>query len=188
MEYPIELLSAQSEANLRKVHQPLQDLAPERAAYEVANSLRSQVMKFQALQRITQSVSEIVSSVTACSTGCSHCCLQAVDISEIEAKAISKATGRAYTQPKLGETFINQKKYRGVPCNFLKDGRCSIYSERPIICRTYANMSNISEVCNCMASPNHMVPLLDVTSLVPAYAMICTMEVADIRDWFPEQL
>lgn len=185
MQYPIELLGAQADINLKKLHQPLKDLAPELTAYEIASSSRSQVMKFQSLQRLTQNMSEIVSSVTACQTGCSHCCKQAVDVCELEAKAISKAIGQKYVKPKRVDVTVNQKKYRGVPCNFLKEGRCSIYEVRPIICRTYANLSNISEVCNCTASPSHAVPLLDNSGMVFSVLAICGAEYHDIRDWFP---
>lgn len=188
MKYSIDLLGAQAKANLNKLRQPLGDLAPERTAYEIAASSRSQIIKFQSLQRLTQSMSDVISNVTACRNGCSHCCCQAVDICELEAKAISKAIGQRYVKPKITDVTDRQKKYRGVPCNFLEEGRCSIYEARPIICRTYANLSNISEVCNCTASPSHAVPLLNNNGIVFSVLAICGADYYDIRDWFPNVL
>lgn len=95
-----------------------------------------------------------VSDITvACRRGCAHCCHMWVDASPAEilyiAKSISgqprhieaiaeaaAATGRMTSAERA--TFV-------YPCPMLRSGECSIYSVRPIVCRSAVSMS--AEVC-----------------------------------------
>lgn len=186
MNYSRELVDKEAMSNLAGIAQKLQDLDPETSAFQVATSERSQVAKFQSLQRITQSVSEIATQSTACKKGCSYCCYQSVSVCELEARAISKLTGRIYKKPEYTSVFKDRQMYRGDPCTFLSNGKCSIYAERPIICRTHVNMSCIAELCD-VTGLDQDVPYLNMSSLTLSIGLICGVEFHDIRHWFPKE-
>ena len=160
---------------------------PWKSAAQAATSTKSQIMKFQSLKDITSKISQIGSQLTACSSSCNYCCYQSVSVCELEASAISKLTGRSYTRPKNTSVYEDRQKYMGVPCTFLDKGRCSIYEERPIICRTHLNLSNVNEICKVGNNLSSNVPYLDTSPLLSAIGLICGVEYHDIRDWFPKE-
>lgn len=102
-----------------------------------------------------------------CKAGCAACCRQLISISDIEAYAIDAVIERmpqerrahvlerfadaerqlaaikppddiieALNGPDRDVFAITYFKY-GVACPFLEDERCSIYSDRPLVCREY---------------------------------------------------
>jgi len=66
----------------------------------------------------------------ACKMGCDLCCMD-YSIFPVEFFSIVSELKRQNITPELAPT----RKKEG--CVFLKDHKCSIYSERPIICRTH---------------------------------------------------
>jgi|GEM_PF-4130004 len=103
---------------------------------------------------------------TDCHKGCDHCCYMAVAVSEFEADYIKNYINNNWTNEQKRQLHIkiqdlnkshkeifdidylisNIKYQNRVPCIFLEDGCCSIYSVRPAICRTYLSFSP-SQVC-----------------------------------------
>jgi len=90
----------------------------------------------------------------ACRAGCDHCCrsLPEITVTAIETFHITDyITGNS--EPAEIEALINTLiKTRAeaeteapswplAPCPLLKDGRCSIYEARPLICRGYNSYS-----------------------------------------------
>jgi Fe-S-cluster containining protein len=103
----------------------------------------------------------------SCKAGCAACCRQLVSISDIEAHAIAEMVERmpdarrAHVQERFAETerrlaaikppddiiealngpgrkaFAIEYFRYGVPCPFLEDESCSIYDDRPLVCREY---------------------------------------------------
>lgn len=188
MQHSKDAIHQQATKNLLEISRQLygNDIAEE--AYTMALSPVTRVVKFQKLQKLTQKLSDIASPITACASGCSYCCYQATSVSEVEARAISKLTGRRYLKPEDTDVFEDRKKYEGVPCTFLVNGKCSIYSERPIICRTHINASNVVEICKVGSGTSQEVPYLDTSVLTIPIGLICGVEFHDIRDWFPKEL
>ena len=170
---------------LQALQKDIQFFNPWHEAKVAAFSVAPVQVKFQKLQAITSKISEMVSPKTACRNGCSYCCYQAVSISEIEAKAISKFIGKEYTKPNYSNVYENRNKYRGVACPFLKNGKCGVYEQRPLICRTHINLSQFSEICK-VGSDEMLVPYLDTTALDQPIIKVCG-EFNDIRHWFPKE-
>ncbi|MCW5747309.1 MAG: YkgJ family cysteine cluster protein [Alphaproteobacteria bacterium] len=103
----------------------------------------------------------------SCKEGCAACCRQLISISDIEAHAIAETIGRMpeWRRAQLMERFTAAERWLtaikpaddiiealngaerrdfaiayfryGVACPFLEDERCSIYLERPLVCREY---------------------------------------------------
>lgn len=184
-----EEIQVQAYSNLDKFARSIdaRGFNPWSSAMRVAVSAKSQVMKFQSLKEIATKISQIGSPITACGSGCNFCCYQSVSVSELEVRAISKLTGRSYVKPENTSVHEDRQKYLGVPCTFLDKGQCSVYEERPIICRTHLNLSNVNEICKVGDDLSPDVPYLDTSALLPAIGLICGVDFHDIRDWFTKE-
>lgn len=78
-------------------------------------------------------------------TGCGQCCTGApgfVFVTEKEIVAIARHLGLSVREfsrrflRKIGDRF-SLKEYKNYDCVFLKDNKCSIYTCRPVQCRTF---------------------------------------------------
>jgi len=86
----------------------------------------------------------------ACRLGCNHCCHNMVSVTAPEAFLIARAVRTREHQPLLLASALqprlaaaiglsaDQRVGRRIPCPLLIDGACSIYAERPIMCRQVA--------------------------------------------------
>ena len=85
--------------------------------------------------RYMDSFQPYLAQFTTCSKqgkGCSHCCRIDIQITSLEAENIWFYTRRSAQL--TGPVTTGHK----TPCPFLaNDGACSIYAERPLICRIY---------------------------------------------------
>jgi len=171
------------------------------AALEQAHKLRTlpRNLDFRAneLLKIVDELAGLVAPVASCKncrTG--HCCFQAVLISSWEAEQIAKFSKRKMTDaaaynPEFEdsrEKLVNQ--FSGIPCTFLKDGQCSVYAARPIMCRLHFSMDN--DITNCdiitIGKPNTSVPYFNFQPLEFAVAQLFLEgggKFADIREFFP---
>lgn len=188
---PKGIVSASVESNLEKLaphDTELRTLLIDEAD-EVSRMKAGYTVKRQRLIAITKSIANIVSPVVACRKGCSHCCKMAVAISSHEAEEITKATGRPHVNARMeidGAVLI--EKYRDVPCPFLVNNECSIYEVRPMVCRTYYNLSEFPELCDTLTFPGQDVPGLDLRTITLADTLNSLMDngtVNDIREYFP---
>jgi len=137
--------------------------------------------------------SEFFKPYISCSKGCDHCCHYDVQITELEAKYITKKTG-------IKHKNINEKikNFAPQPCVFLSEkGECSIYEARPIACRAFMALgpSNL-----CEGGDKWQVQLGNAefatpkSSLVMAYQMINhitglteELKLLDIRQFFKKR-
>lgn len=123
---------------------------------------------------------------SACRTGCSHCCHIPVKISENEAREMGKAIGRKPVPlERHHELAFTGYEY---PCPFLAEGACTVYEDRPAVCRTHMNLDQDELLCRL--DPNGVlipVPYLD-TRLFSMYAFETGGNPdrwGDLRQWFP---
>jgi Fe-S-cluster containining protein len=144
--------------------------------------------KMERFLEVADKLSKAVRPYAACKSGCSYCCSIAATITETEALIISRASG---IKPKKRVGGINEEltreKWFGVPCTFLKNGRCSIYNARPLACRLHANLANTSFFCDTEVPPGEsLVPQMNLDQINQAFAIEFVGDAwADIRDFFP---
>ena len=79
------------------------------------------------------------------------------------------------------------QRWEGVPCSFLKEGRCSIYASRPLACRLQLNMDDDDLLCQLIEGESIRVPYLNLTThhVAAVVALGMGQPIADIREWFP---
>jgi len=75
----------------------------------------------------------------ACAEGCASCCHQQLSVFEIEARRIRAALVELERRdPALRARIRDQAATPDDPrCALLVDDRCSVYAERPLICRSH---------------------------------------------------
>lgn len=75
----------------------------------------------------------------ACRSGCDRCCHQRFGVFELEAAPIRAALADlAVLDPELRERVRTRGRDTSLDaCALLVDGRCSVYDQRPVICRSH---------------------------------------------------
>ncbi|HOP62780.1 MAG TPA: YkgJ family cysteine cluster protein [Spirochaetota bacterium] len=94
--------------------------------------LKSVELYLKLIEKIDQYEAKLLekySSDIACRRGCDSCCILE-SVFPVEAYIICEAVRSGEVEPEC--TFNN-----GGKCVFLKNGGCSIYKVRPVICRTH---------------------------------------------------
>lgn len=82
----------------------------------------------------------------ACRNGCDTCCRSLIQVNPIFAHLALDHAQRTFTPDRLEQ--LHQRLLTGVPfCPFLFDGVCSIYEQRPMVCRGYYSL----DVALCLA-------------------------------------
>jgi Fe-S-cluster containining protein len=69
-----------------------------------------------------------------CRSGCHDCCHQRLSVSPVEAEPIRAALAAL---PSDVRARIADRAARGIDCAALEDGRCLIYADRPLVCRSH---------------------------------------------------
>lgn len=124
----------------------------------------------------------------ACKKGSANCCRMNVMISSLEAEQIARASGRkAMTVAKPRQHPIGT--FDGMDCPFLIDSVCSVYEDRPLVCRSHASYYATNFACDTVNMPITDAPIVEFTGLTKALAMVSAAKgyamFADIRDFFP---
>ena len=115
-----------------------------------------------ALKGIDKHISE--NSNMTCRAGCSACCHQQINISDSEADLIMEEVNKrsiVLDKVKLSrqanwdkKDYYHKKNRPHASCVFLQDNKCSIYNQRPAVCRSYTVSSNPS-FCNTKYRHKH---------------------------------
>ena len=143
------------------------------------------------LNRMYKAADKIVAATTpnsACRNGCSYCCHTPVAILQLEADILSQVTGRKANRVTGMISASDAQKHHRQPCPFLVKGKCSVYANRPMVCRLLINLSNSPYYCNTdIPAQESYVAMLNLTDLNYAFAgtFFSLGAVADIRDFFP---
>lgn len=114
--------------------------APEVAA---AEPFKSYVALIEKVESFLGAVRSKYGNFIKCQPGCSRCCLVDISIFQVEAEYLRKE----YEQLRPADQNLINKKARhskspegkgeNEECVLLIDGKCALYSHRPIICRTH---------------------------------------------------
>jgi Fe-S-cluster containining protein len=150
-----------------------------------AQASKTAGMRVQWLQKASIALANAYGPASACKPGCSHCCHIPVKLTQSEAVELGKAIKRK-PEKITGMTFdFDDSKFNGQPCTFLVNSECSIYEDRPSVCRTHMNMDKDELLCKTVPGMNVPVPYLDVRPITLSRVITGGRNpVADIREWF----
>lgn len=151
---------------------------------------QDQFARMRALRQLADEYTEYVGDNTACRRGCAHCCHCAVGVTKTEAELIGTEIKRApLNAPRRASDhagdFVDFDWGYHNPCAFLKNGECSIYEHRPIVCRVHFNLDNDDLLCRLNPPLGTTVVWLDTSHFRDAAIIIGGGHIADIRDFFP---
>jgi len=114
---------------------------------------------------------------TTCSEGCSFCCHEKIALSQTETKHLREVL----KDVKFNKQLVNRQNSRDFDtlkwvdkkCGLLKDGKCTIYKDRPLVCRTH-NSSVEPIDCNAEDGDNghRQVYILEVQAMQLALFII----------------
>ena len=145
------------------------------------------------LRKVADEAAAVIAPFTPCARGCDACCHNPALISEVDATLIAQATGAKLSTPQriidltAGPEARNEyfAPYVGVACTFLKDGACSIYKHRPVVCRVHHSIENSAAGCDGGRQP----AAVDLTEVFLAELRMMgrMMIYADVREFFPPQ-
>lgn len=139
----------------------------------------SAVSKTRELQELADHLLTAVAPFTPCRSGCSACCHYPVMVSEADVAIIeSKTTARRLLSP------LPKVDFMGTPCPFLRDGQCSIYAYRPLVCRMHVAFTPTSRWCAPEMSPKQEMPLLRFSGIEEARNGLGMRPPLDIRQVF----
>ncbi|HET7402745.1 MAG TPA: YkgJ family cysteine cluster protein [Usitatibacter sp.] len=141
--------------------------------------------------QIADGLSRAITPHVECRNGCSHCCSQPVGVSGYEVRAIERYTGRkaimqgraGVPHPELPQQMF--KRFTGVPCTFLAEGRCTIYPVRPIACRLHHSLMPSAEPCDTVRHPEMRVKSLNLRLDPVLIHIFRADDRGDIREFFP---
>lgn len=145
--------------------------------------------KLRKVYNLVNELMEYSKPYTACDKGCSSCCNINVMISEVEAELIAQKIGTKPV-PLRASKSREVGYFNGIPCPFLKSDACSIYEDRPYVCRQHVCFDESSYWCDPIRTNDvKEMPLLRFTEAEAAVLDIGKLEsggiFADIRDFFP---
>ena len=154
------------------------------------------------LRELAGTFADAVAPHAACTSGCAACCYQPVAVTLQEAEALAKETGARMQTPAAWSTEADMQ-HVGQACSFLQDSRCTIYQFRPIACRLMFNMDVDALLCQMVPGALSHVPYADYSDQKELYvrahlgrvktgeemqAALKTLQMADLRDFFPQGL
>lgn len=176
------------------------DRSPEERLIAQAAQAGSAAKRITWLRKAADAVQGAARTIAACKRGCSHCCHIGVVISRAEATVIAKETG-ASLNPMAGALKLEEAaspaaikeqtdRAFGQPCTFLKEGQCSIYDKRPLVCRLLINLDDDDLLCRLIENHAPEVPYLNTMNHQVALVAIMGkhQDYDDIRNWFPVAL
>ncbi|EAN9728883.1 YkgJ family cysteine cluster protein [Salmonella enterica] len=125
-----------------------------------------------------------VKNHAVCQKGCAYCCKIPVEITLIEARLISRETGKTIND----YATIEKLKVGNSYCPFLdkNNARCTIYSVRPLACRSFYSVDHYKYCKN--ADVDHLIITMDSSSkwieIQKTLLELSYQKMADIREWF----
>jgi len=99
----------------------------------------------EASQEAYRVSAEALESRLDCQTGCAFCCHTPVQVHILDAIAAAAARLSTPLDYQLPTRERDQLKKIFLPCPLLHQGQCSVYAQRPVVCRAYQS----SKVAAC---------------------------------------
>lgn len=80
-----------------------------------------------------------------CKAGCAHCCHHLISLSKDEGELLSSTSNTINKSRLIKQLNNTESNYNDSACVLLKDGKCTNYENRPLICRlTYVSTDPIN--------------------------------------------
>lgn len=164
---------------------------------KIAPENTSPKLKRRKVIAIANRMTDALSPHTACKPGCSHCCYMNTMIDEHEAVRLAEVSGikmkRLPYRP-LALVYLEGDQFNGQPCAFLVDEKCSVYEDRPLVCRTHHSLHDDASLCD-MSIPAALAvrpPMYDPDILEIPYREISAAHNerepwGNIAEFFPEE-
>lgn len=124
--------------------------ALERKSTLIAQENASIATKRRKIFELADEFNRVLQPHTAFQNGCSHCCSLPTLIYRFEAERLAKASGRRLTPMSFRprEVVVNAaRRFYGQPCPFLVNNHCSVYNDRPLICRLHHSLNDDATEC-----------------------------------------
>jgi len=119
---------------------------------------------------IANEITAALAPHAACKPGCSQCCHMNTMIYEHEAIRLAEVSGRKRVRlphRPLRQVYLDGNKFNNRPCPFLVDDKCSVYEDRPLVCRTHHSLHHDASLCDMSISAHEQVrPLMYNPDLV----------------------
>lgn len=148
------------------------------------------------LRALADRINAVLAPYVACRPNCASCCHIAVEISGWEATQIGRELGLRVREVRnsidttggINVCKESAERWLGQACGFLKDGRCSIYANRPLACRLHHNLDDSPAQCSTDIPINEsLVPTMDFQLVWVAYAALSVgTAVGDLSEFFAE--
>lgn len=123
-------------------------MAAQEIAADPTSALRTVlgVLKLLVFGRAQQTIDEVTANAPklGCKDGCAYCCYQSVEVTIPEAILVAahlgdpadpRRTTVLETARALKGLSEAERRRTGRPCPLLADGKCSVYDDRPLMCR-----------------------------------------------------
>lgn len=153
---------------------------------QIVNAKTSPLKKLESIYNLTDDLYNFASRFTPCKKGCSSCCYYPVSISELEISYIEKVT-----KVKKNKAQIAPREFHGLPCPFLQNNACSIYSARPFACRKHIALTPTNMLCTPELANTVSLPKVKFSNIELAYAHIhaesSSPNLVDIRQAFGKE-
>jgi len=156
------------------------------ASYILASN-DSAIEKMSKIYAFTDKCISLIAHHFVCKLGCSHCCHINVHITTLEAYYIGQ---KHHVEINHDRPFSFNYGQDRTPCTFLsKEGKCTIYSDRPFVCRVFHVLDD-PKYCE-KQTPNHVTYSITEHKLfIELNEMIKHLNnekpTKDIRDFFPK--
>lgn len=130
---------------------------------------------------------------TSCQKGCSHCCHINVDALPFEAERLWALYDRSKDDVVKEQAQHSEENYGVLPrekaaCVFLKDNACSIYDERPFVCRMQL-VATPAEFCDTYKYPGGKAGYVySMKNLILESVLFYAYDFKSIPKWFDERI
>jgi Fe-S-cluster containining protein len=129
------------------------------------------ILKLLVFGRAQQTIEEVTANAPklGCKDGCAYCCYQSVEVTIPEAILVAARLVDA-ADPRRAKVLETARKFRtksdtarlrsGTACPLLLDGKCSVYDDRPLMCRSvFAAESEQCRRAHLAATQGREVPI-----------------------------
>lgn len=147
----------------------------------IKNSDESLLDKLKQIYILLDDLYSFLRKYVPCKMGCSYCCHIEVSISSLEAAYIQKQTNRKLAPNNQATEFF------GTPCPFLDNSNCSIYLDRPFVCRRHHALFDDPKWCSLDLCSKYKFPQVRFTEIERSYQYIIKASgssLFDIRQLF----